>query len=208
MSKQADALEHHDFDLFLDSASHSSGEIVDNDGNLNGSRKQSKHFGYSPETTDYDSNCGDLDSEVSLRLIGSEFGLSGEFNCASTYTGYSKFYTSMPVLEDGLSSGHASDTENNNQQIPVIMESIAITEDIRQINSPVHNVTESIYLNQPESPVKRKTTPVERPRDDNINNKIFQNTDPDLESLYSIRKLFFHCFSLCTQPKSLHHKNN
>lgn len=76
MLKQADAaLEHHDFDLFLDSASHSSGEIVDNDGNLNGSRKQSKHFGYSPETTDYDSNCGDLDSEVSLRLIGSEFGI-------------------------------------------------------------------------------------------------------------------------------------
>lgn len=101
----------------------------------------------------------------------------------------------MPVLEDGLSSGHASDTENNNQSIPIIMESIAINEnDARQIDSPVHNITENIYLNQQESPVKRKTTPVEliRPRDDNnINNKIFQNTDPDLESLYSIRKYFY-----------------
>lgn len=94
----------------------------------------------------------------------------------------------MPVLEDGLSSGHASDTENNNQSIPVIMESIAINEnDTRQI-TPVHNnTTENIY--QIESPVKRKNTPIERQRDDNnINNKIFQNTDPDLESLYSIRK--------------------
>lgn len=96
----------------------------------------------------------------------------------------------MPVLEDGLSSGHASDTENNNQAIPVIMESIAINEnDTRQINSSIDNITENIYLNQPESPVKRKTTPIERQIDDNnINNKIFQNTDPDLESLYSIRK--------------------
>lgn len=102
----------------------------------------------------------------------------------------------MPVLEDGLSSGHASDTENNNQTVPVIMDSIAIIEnDTRQINSPVHNITENIYLNQPESPVKRKTTSIERQRDDNnINNKIFQNTDPDLESLYSIRKYYVYFY--------------
>lgn len=71
----------------------------------------SRYFRYSPETTDYDSNCGDLDS------------LSGDFSNApatvsqinyqsSTYM--RQYYTSMPVLEDGLSSGHVSDTENNN----------------------------------------------------------------------------------------------
>lgn len=37
--------------------------------------------------------------------------LSNDINCATT--DYGKLYTSMPVLEDGLSSGHASDTENN-----------------------------------------------------------------------------------------------
>jgi len=61
-------------------------------------RRHSRNFTLSPETTDYDSNCGDLDS------------LSNDINCP---TDYGKLYTSMPVLEDGLSSGHASDTENN-----------------------------------------------------------------------------------------------
>lgn len=44
-------------------------------------------------------------------------GLSGEINGVSTScSNYTKYYaSSMPVLEDGLSSGHTSDTENNNQ---------------------------------------------------------------------------------------------
>ncbi|XP_058444171.1 amyloid-beta A4 precursor protein-binding family A member 2-like isoform X2 [Malaya genurostris] len=78
-----------------------------------------RSFTLSPETTDYDSNCGDLDSEVSLRYIG----LSGDLNGLPGHVGsgvtgdpgtdYGRLYSSMPILEDGLSSGHASDTENN-----------------------------------------------------------------------------------------------
>lgn len=43
-------------------------------------------------------------------------GLSGELNGVSTScSNYAKYYArSLPVLEDGLSSGHTSDTENNN----------------------------------------------------------------------------------------------
>jgi hypothetical protein len=33
---------------------------------------------------------------------------------AANGNNFSRFYACMPVLEDGLSSGHASDTENNN----------------------------------------------------------------------------------------------
>jgi hypothetical protein len=133
---------HNNFDMFLDSASRSSGEILDNETKNNLTRHHSKTFRYSPDTTDYDSNCGDLDSEISLRYIGSEFGewgghyrvevnqrdfhtfvsgISTDLNGGGVGTGgggngnnFSRFYACMPVLEDGLSSGHASDTENNN----------------------------------------------------------------------------------------------
>lgn len=64
-------------------------------------QRNSRNFTLSPETTDYDSNCGDLDS------------LSNDMNCN---TDFGKLYTSMPILEDGLSSGHASDTETTCQQ--------------------------------------------------------------------------------------------
>ncbi|XP_059222194.1 uncharacterized protein LOC106088904 isoform X3 [Stomoxys calcitrans] len=99
-----------DFDFFLDSASRSSCEQIDqqidgiNHNQMNTGNRQ--NYRYSPETTDYDSNCGDLDS------------LSGEMNggVSTSCSNYAKFYaSSMPVLEDGLSSGHTSDTENNNQ---------------------------------------------------------------------------------------------
>uniref|UniRef100_A0A1I8N641 Uncharacterized protein n=1 Tax=Musca domestica TaxID=7370 RepID=A0A1I8N641_MUSDO len=99
-----------DFDFFLDSASRSSCEQIDqqidgiNHNQMNAANRQ--NYRYSPETTDYDSNCGDLDS------------LSGEMNggVSTSCSNYAKYYaSSMPVLEDGLSSGHTSDTENNNQ---------------------------------------------------------------------------------------------
>lgn len=61
--------------------------------------RNSKNFTLSPETTDYDSNCGDLDSFSNDLCTG--------------MTDYGRLYTSMPVLEDGLSSGHASDTESH-----------------------------------------------------------------------------------------------
>ncbi|XP_054086657.1 uncharacterized protein LOC105208879 isoform X1 [Zeugodacus cucurbitae] len=94
-----------DFDFFLDSASRSSGEQLDQQDGVNHNQLDNPGtYRYSPETTDYDSNCGDLDS------------LSGEINGVSTScSNYTKYYaSSMPVLEDGLSSGHTSDTENQN----------------------------------------------------------------------------------------------
>uniref|UniRef100_A0A1B0APN4 Uncharacterized protein n=1 Tax=Glossina palpalis gambiensis TaxID=67801 RepID=A0A1B0APN4_9MUSC len=99
-----------DFDFFLDSASRSSGEQFDHQDSINHNHQSNNtnnarhNYRYSPDTTDYDSNCGDLDS------------LSGELNGVSTScSNYTKYYaSSMPVLEDGLSSGHTSDTENNN----------------------------------------------------------------------------------------------
>ncbi|XP_034139737.1 uncharacterized protein LOC117590849 [Drosophila guanche] len=117
-----------DFDFFLDSASRSSGERDGDQDGLNHNQLLSTgsgsglgqsvgvgvgpasghNFRYSPETTDYDSNCGDLDS------------LSGEMNgggVSTSCSNYAKYYASaMPVLEDGLSSGHTSDTENNNNK--------------------------------------------------------------------------------------------
>ncbi|XP_034478427.1 uncharacterized protein LOC117784718 isoform X2 [Drosophila innubila] len=90
--------EHNDIELYIDSNSRSSGDLADTEMEAN-LRRHSRNFTLSPETTDYDSNCGDMDS------------LSNDINCATT--DYGKLYTSMPVLEDGLSSGHASDTENN-----------------------------------------------------------------------------------------------
>lgn len=89
--------ENNDIELYIDSNSRSSGDLADTELEAN-LRRHSRNFTLSPETTDYDSNCGDLDS------------LSNDINCP---TDYGKLYTSMPVLEDGLSSGHASDTENN-----------------------------------------------------------------------------------------------
>lgn len=59
--------------------------------------RSSRNFTLSPETTDYDSNCGDLDSFSN--------------DISSGIPDYGRL--SMPVLEDGLSSGHASDTENS-----------------------------------------------------------------------------------------------
>lgn len=148
------------FDYYLDSASRSSMENVDQENELdNGSstrinkrrlsktnsinsnsnnntlnssyqRRQSKNFNYSPDTTDYD-------SESSMRFIVSDYSNApksiqtaknvssasaaamvdmsgGPINNSSSNNSYAKYCTSMPVLEDGLSSGHASDNENNN----------------------------------------------------------------------------------------------
>lgn len=135
--------ESRDVDYFLDSASRSSGGGIGgisggcgnglSAGGIDGLDNDAKHlqrsdsrcFRYSPETTDYDSNCGDLDS------------LSGDFNIGNNSypNNYSKYYASMPILEDGLSSGHASDTENNNPPpVPVTVAStgISLVMDMRQ----------------------------------------------------------------------------
>ena len=145
------------FDYYLDSASRSSNgeENVDREHDIdainnsrnsrmskhhnnnnnssnynNTARRQSKNFHYSPDTTDYDSNYGDFDSESSLRFLATEYPVvptvnstgapsaTVDLNSGGPVNNYARFCTSMPVLEDGLSSGHASDTENNNP-IPI-----------------------------------------------------------------------------------------
>ena len=58
----------------------------------------SRNFTLSPETTDCDS--ADLESEMSVN--------EGSFHSSGP-----KMHTAMPVLEDGLSSGHASDLEDD-----------------------------------------------------------------------------------------------
>lgn len=99
--------------------------------NNNYFKRQSKNFNYSPDTTDYDSNYGDFDfeSESPMRFLTSDYASMQPFNSTVTATipsatvdlsggpinNYARYCTSMPVLEDGLSSGHASDNENNNQ---------------------------------------------------------------------------------------------
>ncbi len=102
-------------------------EIVEEDSeaqNFYSNCQTSKNFTLSPETTDYDydSNCGDLDSEFSLKY--SDLSLSNEVNGASDA---GRLYSSMPVLEDGLSSGHASDTENNNPSNTEIENNMSIS---------------------------------------------------------------------------------
>ncbi|XP_055911592.1 uncharacterized protein LOC129945737 isoform X1 [Eupeodes corollae] len=120
--------EQNDIELYIDSNSRSSGELADTELEAN-LRRHSRNFTLSPETTDYDSNCGDLDS------------LSNDINLQ---TDFGKLYTSMPVLEDGLSSGHASDTENN---ISVVIDkkflecnnlSVAALDDVEN-NSVINN---------------------------------------------------------------------
>ena len=59
---------------------------------------ESRNFTLSPETTDCDS--ADLESEMSVN--------EGSFHSSGP-----KMHTAMPVLEDGLSSGHASDLEDD-----------------------------------------------------------------------------------------------
>ena len=60
--------------------------------------QDSRNFTLSPETTDCDS--ADLESEMSVN--------EGSFHSSGP-----KMHTAMPVLEDGLSSGHASDLEDD-----------------------------------------------------------------------------------------------
>lgn len=76
----------------------------------------SNNFTMSPEATDYESNYEDLDSEFSLRYLCSD-----EANDSSDL-GRSFGGLAMPVLEDGLSSEHGSDTENNNTDATSILE--------------------------------------------------------------------------------------
>lgn len=190
--------ENHDIDFFLESASRSSADILEQHDGINQNRVPQRTFRYSPETTDYDSNCGDLDSNklYSTSLV-KPFnnplqipGLSGEYNGVSPYTNYAKYYASMPVLEDGLSSGHASDTENNNQPstgISILMDMKKTSEN--QENREISNSSDFFFKTSesPNSKVKEETIrEPTRLRSPGNHNKVFKNIDPDLDSLYSI----------------------
>lgn len=82
------------------STAHSQNTVSSSRGELgmSNSAVDSRNFTLSPETTDCDS--ADLESEMSM-------------NEGSYHSSGPRIHTSMPVLEDGLSSGHASDLEED-----------------------------------------------------------------------------------------------
>lgn len=84
----------------------------------------SRNFTLSPETTDCDSNC---DSEGSSLLLADV----NASNVPTTATLPPP--RSMPVLEDGLSSGHASDTENNNPTVSIHFELSCLLQNLRRV---------------------------------------------------------------------------
>lgn len=113
----------------------------------------SRNFTLSPETTDCDSNCGDLDSEVSLMLMDElvpSVGLLGSTDLGMPADS-TRLYSSMPVLEDGLSSGHASDTDNNNPTVMLMKKQI--TEIEREI---IHKTHDTNNRNKHEISVKQE----------------------------------------------------
>ncbi|XP_024083399.1 uncharacterized protein LOC106671833 isoform X2 [Cimex lectularius] len=99
----------------------------------------SRNFTLSPETTDCDSNC---DSEGSSLLL------------AEVTTATLPPPRSMPVLEDGLSSGHASDTENNNPTVLLMK---------RQISEIEREIIERNVKQQPNSTSSITETPEDKP---------------------------------------------
>lgn len=148
-----DEYENNDVELYLDSNSRSSGELADTELEIHQQRRYSRHFTLSPETTDYDSNCGDLDS-LSNDLngcVGINSGcLTGINSSSGAIPDFSRLYTSMPVLEDGLSSGHASDTENNN---PISITASTTATQMQSNNTTtttsatINNIFDSKYIN-------------------------------------------------------------
>lgn len=70
-------MEHENNFLDLSIGTGSSGDLGETEVGLQVGH--SRNFTLSPETTECDSNCGDLDSEVSLMLMENELGQSGEF---------------------------------------------------------------------------------------------------------------------------------
>ncbi|KAB0801026.1 hypothetical protein PPYR_05380 [Photinus pyralis] len=137
MTLQDQDMEHENNFLDLSIGTGSSGDLGETEVGLQVG--QSRNFTLSPETTDCDSNCGDLDSEVSLMLMENELptvGILGTGGDVGIVSDSSRLCSSMPVLEDGLSSGHASDTDNNNPTVVLVKRQITDAE--RELNQSIN----------------------------------------------------------------------
>ncbi|XP_055625461.1 uncharacterized protein LOC129768056 isoform X6 [Toxorhynchites rutilus septentrionalis] len=80
---------------------------------------------------------------TSESISGDLNGLSGHGGNGGTNdsaTDYGRLYSSMPILEDGLSSGHASDTENN---LPLPGSGISIVMDQHQLAASAGGAVET-----------------------------------------------------------------
>lgn len=147
--------------------------------NNNYFRTQSKNFNYSPDTTDYDSNYGDFEfeRESPLRYLAPDYTSIPQYSTLTTATipsatvdlsggpinNYARYCTSMPVLEDGLSSGHASDNENNNQ--------VTSTIDIHSLNKrKSYGLSISTIQKQYQDNLVQNQTGIENNRDSNCHN--------------------------------------
>lgn len=114
----------------------------------------------------------------------------------------------MPCLEDGLSSGHTSDADNNNpgplppigismlmdmkRSISTSAAAIAVTNDYHN-DSPRKSISP---LGEEINSIHSKREILGQSPSEMVNNKVFKNIDPDLDSLYSISKWlcwFYYC---------------
>lgn len=103
----------------------------------------------------------------------------------------------MPILEDGLSSGHASDTDNNNPT--VILMKRQITEIEREIIQRQSKKSNQAHIMNGTSKISDSVSPVHKQTEKNVltddklnnfsnNNKVNTNrdiyeNDPEIEAL-------------------------
>ncbi|XP_055585328.1 amyloid-beta A4 precursor protein-binding family A member 1-like isoform X5 [Uranotaenia lowii] len=87
---------------------------------------------------------------ISDRLSGDLNGLTGHGTGMDSITDYGRLYSSMPILEDGLSSGHASDTENNLPPLP--MHQSAVIPPRSGISIVMDRQHESFLQSEPDDP--------------------------------------------------------
>lgn len=107
---------YYDMELYLDS--NSSGDVVSKESVPPVSRQKATNVTLSPDSIEYDSNSGDLES------------LPNDVNCQ---VDQNSLFSGMPVLEDGLSSGHASDTDvTSNAMNCIVHQDRSKTEDIHE----------------------------------------------------------------------------
>nr|XP_018911707.1 PREDICTED: uncharacterized protein LOC109040282 isoform X3 [Bemisia tabaci] len=179
------------------------------------------YLNLSADSTDCDSNC---DSELSSIALSSLdiaerplSGGSGGANLATGSSGDKLTYSSMPVVEDGLSSGHASDTDNNNpttilmkRQITeiereIVQRSTKISGNINNNNNCNTNNSNNNNNNICNSTINPKSSPEMKPK-----TPIITADDLDLQSLDPLGSV---CTTLPSTPTEYgnydrHHKDS